>query len=78
VLYRTTSVFDRVFGLVEGIADLPPLPDAGDAGELRERLHAFAAASRASRPSSSNSSNPACGTARRSWSGRSGARIGSC
>jgi segregation and condensation protein B len=45
VLYRTTSVFDRVFGLEGGLADLPELPedDAEAAGELRERLHAVAA-----------------------------------
>jgi segregation and condensation protein B len=44
VLYRTTSVFDRVFGLEQGIADLPPLPGAGevDVEDLRERLHAVA------------------------------------
>ena len=45
VLYGTTAVFDRVFGLAEGLADLPPLPGEGevDADDLRERLHAVAA-----------------------------------
>jgi segregation and condensation protein B len=45
VLYRTTSVFDRVFGLEGGIAELPPLPQVGDVevDDLRERLHAVAA-----------------------------------
>jgi segregation and condensation protein B len=43
VLYRTTAVFDRVFGLEEGLASLPELADGVDAGELRERLHAVAA-----------------------------------
>ena len=44
VLYRTTSVFDRVFGLEHGVDDLPPLPGLGDADveDLRERLHAVA------------------------------------
>jgi segregation and condensation protein B len=45
VLYRTTMVFDRVFGLEHGLDDLPPLPLAGEADveDLRERLHAVAA-----------------------------------
>ena len=45
VLYRTTQVFDRVFGLEHGVDDLPPLPLPGEADveELRERLHAVAA-----------------------------------
>ena len=45
VLYRTTTVFDRVFGLEEGVDELPPLPDLDevDVDELRERLHAVAA-----------------------------------
>jgi segregation and condensation protein B len=43
VLYRTTTAFERVFGLTEGLADLPPLPDVADAVDLRERLHAAAA-----------------------------------
>ncbi|HEY1479494.1 MAG TPA: SMC-Scp complex subunit ScpB, partial [Gaiellales bacterium] len=44
VLYRTTTVFDRVFGLENGTEDLPPLPPLaeGDVDELRERLHAVA------------------------------------
>jgi segregation and condensation protein B len=46
VLYRTTPAFDRVFGLAEGVADLPPLGEAapGDVDELRERLHLVAGA----------------------------------
>jgi segregation and condensation protein B len=43
VLYRTTKSFERVFGLQEGLADLPPLAEGHDAEELRERLHAVAA-----------------------------------
>jgi segregation and condensation protein B len=45
VLYRTTSVFDRIFGLEEGIAGLPGLDaeDGIDGDELRQRLHAVAA-----------------------------------
>jgi segregation and condensation protein B len=45
VLYRTTTVFDRVFALERGVDELPPLPDLadGDVEELRERLHAVAA-----------------------------------
>ncbi len=44
VLYRTTPVFDRVFGLEHGLDDLPPLPQPGetDVDDLRERLHAVA------------------------------------
>jgi segregation and condensation protein B len=44
VLYRTTPVFDRVFGLEHGTDDLPPLPQLGevDVEDLRERLHAVA------------------------------------
>jgi hypothetical protein len=44
VLYRTTSVFDRVFGLEQGVEDLPPLPQLGEVevDDLRERLHAVA------------------------------------
>jgi segregation and condensation protein B len=44
VLYRTTPVFDRVFGLEGGTDDLPPLPQLGevDVEDLRERLHAVA------------------------------------
>jgi segregation and condensation protein B len=42
VRYRTTPLFERVFGLVDA-KDLPPLDDlAGDATELRERLEAVA------------------------------------
>jgi len=42
VRYRTTPLFERVFGL-EGPSALPRLDDlAGDADELRERLHAVA------------------------------------
>ena len=43
VLYRTTRSFERVFGLQEGLSDLPPLAEGHDAEELRERLHAVAA-----------------------------------
>ncbi len=42
VRYRTTPLFERVFGL-ESLSELPRLNDlAGDAEELRERLHAVA------------------------------------
>jgi segregation and condensation protein B len=42
VKYRTTPIFERVFGL-ESLSQLPRLDDlAGDADELRERLHAVA------------------------------------
>jgi segregation and condensation protein B len=45
ILYRTTSVFERVFGLEEGIGGLPglDLEDEIDGDELRQRLHAVAA-----------------------------------
>jgi segregation and condensation protein B len=47
VLFRTTSVFDRVFGLAEGRASLPPLDDLAPAeatpDALRDRLAAVAA-----------------------------------
>jgi segregation and condensation protein B len=45
VLYRTTSVFERIFGLDEGIGGLPglDLEDEIDGDELRQRLHAVAA-----------------------------------
>jgi segregation and condensation protein B len=44
VRYRTTSLFERVFGL-ESLAALPRLHDLGeDAGELRERLLEVASA----------------------------------
>jgi segregation and condensation protein B len=42
VRYRTTSLFERIFGL-ESLAALPRLDDlAGDTEQLRERLHAVA------------------------------------
>jgi segregation and condensation protein B len=42
VRYRTTPLFERVFGL-ESLSQLPRLDDlAGDADDLRERLHAVA------------------------------------
>jgi segregation and condensation protein B len=42
IKYRTTPMFERVFGL-ESLSQLPRLDDlAGDADELRERLHAVA------------------------------------
>jgi segregation and condensation protein B len=42
VLYRTTPLFERVFGL-ESLAELPRLDEFGDdVEELRERLHAVA------------------------------------
>jgi segregation and condensation protein B len=43
VRYRTTPLFERVFGL-SSLAALPRLDDAGDADELRERLLEVAAA----------------------------------
>jgi segregation and condensation protein B len=45
ILYRTTSVFDRIFGLDEGIGGLPSLDLEQEIGgaELRQRLHAVAA-----------------------------------
>ena len=43
IRYRTTPLFERVFGL-ENLAALPRLDDlAADVDELRERLHAVAA-----------------------------------
>ena len=45
VLYRTTTIFERIFGLEEGLEGLPPI-DAGDeldGTDLRQRLHAVAA-----------------------------------
>ena len=44
VLYRTTTVFERIFGLEEGIEGLPRLAadDELDGAELRQRLHAVA------------------------------------
>src|ERR687888_350589 len=42
VRYRTTPLFERVFGL-ESLSQLPRLDDVGeDAGEIRDRLHAVA------------------------------------
>ncbi len=42
VRYRTTPLFERVFGL-ESLSELPRLEELGaDADELRERLHAVA------------------------------------
>jgi segregation and condensation protein B len=45
VLYRTTTTFDRIFGLEEGISGLPGLEgyEDVDSAELRRRLHAVAA-----------------------------------
>ena len=45
VLYRTTTIFERIFGLEEGLEGLPAI-DAGDeldGPDLRQRLHAVAA-----------------------------------
>ena len=42
VRYRTTPLFERVFGL-ESLSELPRLDDVGaDTAEIRERLHAVA------------------------------------
>ena len=42
VRYRTTPLFERVFGL-ESLSELPRLGDVGaDAAEIRDRLHAVA------------------------------------
>jgi len=42
IRYRTTPLFERVFGL-ESLSELPRLDDVGaDAAEIRERLHAVA------------------------------------
>src|SRR5579862_1380578 len=42
VRYRTTALFERVFGL-ESLSELPRLDDVGaDADEIRDRLHAVA------------------------------------
>src|SRR5213080_2147655 len=42
IKYRTTPLFERVFGL-ESLSQLPRLDDvAGDVDDLRERLHAVA------------------------------------
>jgi segregation and condensation protein B len=42
IRYRTTPLFERVFGL-EGLSELPRLDDLGQAEDLRERLEAMAA-----------------------------------
>jgi segregation and condensation protein B len=42
IRYRTTPLFERVFGL-EGLSELPRLDDVGEAEDLRERLEAMAA-----------------------------------
>jgi segregation and condensation protein B len=42
VRYRTTPLFERVFGL-QSLSELPRLEDLGDADELRDRLEAVAA-----------------------------------
>ena len=45
VLYRTTTTFERIFGLEEGLGGLPGLdghPEL-ESAELRQRLHAVAA-----------------------------------
>lgn len=41
VRYRTTPMFERVFGL-ESLSQLPRLDELGDVDDLRERLHAVA------------------------------------
>ena len=45
VLYRTTTTFERIFGLEEGVNGLPALDghDELESAELRQRLHAVAA-----------------------------------
>ena len=45
MLYRTTTTFERIFGLEEGLGGLPVLEgyDELDSAELRQRLHAVAA-----------------------------------
>jgi segregation and condensation protein B len=44
VLYRTTTTFERIFGLDEGLDSLPSLDVEGalDSAELRQRLHTVA------------------------------------
>jgi len=42
VRYRTTALFERVFGL-ESLSELPRLDDLGDVNEIRDRLEATAA-----------------------------------
>ena len=41
IRYRTTPMFERVFGL-ESLSQLPRLDELGDVDDLRERLHAVA------------------------------------
>jgi segregation and condensation protein B len=42
IRYRTTPLFERVFGL-ESLSELPRLDDVGaDTAEIRERLHEVA------------------------------------
>jgi segregation and condensation protein B len=42
IRYRTTSLFERVFGL-ESLSQLPRLDDVGESADvIRERLHAVA------------------------------------
>jgi segregation and condensation protein B len=41
IRYRTTPMFERVFGL-ESLSQLPRLDDLGDVDDLRERLHGVA------------------------------------
>jgi segregation and condensation protein B len=41
IRYRTTPMFERVFGL-QSLSQLPRLDDLGDVDDLRERLHAVA------------------------------------
>jgi segregation and condensation protein B len=45
VLYRTTTTFERIFGLEEGLGGLPGLDgdEEIDSAQLRQRLHAVAA-----------------------------------
>jgi segregation and condensation protein B len=45
VLYRTTTIFERIFGLEEGLEGLPPIDggDELDGPDLPQRLHAVAA-----------------------------------
>ena len=43
VRYRTTALFERVFG-IESLAALPRLDDLGESGELRDRLLEVASA----------------------------------
>lgn len=49
ILYRTTTMFERAFGLEDGLASLPPLdgltPSETDPAALRERLREVAVAS---------------------------------